>query len=130
MNTVSNINSNNTRTYRIDIISCNHTNIKHLNHHHGHIITEDLQTIENRKLRNIISRRPNYMEPKTINWTKSKESIMEGLDNLIKGKLFSAKKISEESLIPWKSVSLTKIDQKKSKLNTRIKSFKSNPIMK
>ena len=28
---------------------------------------------------------------------------MEGLDSLIKGKLFSDKKISEESLIPWKS---------------------------
>ena len=34
------------------------------------------------------------------------------LDNLIKGKLLVGifKKISEESLIPWKSVALKKID--------------------
>ena len=34
------------------------------------------------------------------------------LDNLIKGKLLGGilKKISEESLIPWKSVTLKKVD--------------------
>ena len=31
---------------------------------------------------------------------------MEGLDNLIQGKLLSDKKISEEPLIPWKSAIL------------------------
>ena len=41
-----------------------------------------------------MSKGRNYREPKTINWKKSKESIVEGLNNLTKGKLFYEKKIS------------------------------------
>ena len=54
------------------------------------------------------------------------------LDNLIKGKLLGGilKKISEESLIPWKSVTLKKVDWKISKLKARIKPFGFNPILK
>ena len=61
---------------------------------------------------------------------KSKENIVEGLKNLIKIKLLSDKKISEESLIPWKSSILTKADKKVSTLKTIIKLFKSNSILK
>ena len=61
---------------------------------------------------------------------KSKESIVEGLDNLIKRKLLYDKKISDEPLIPWNSAILKKVDKKISKLNTRIKPSKSNPILK
>ena len=53
---------------------------------------------------------------------------MEGLDNLIKGKLLSDKKISENSLIPWKSAILTKVAKKI--LKTEIKPSKSNAIVK
>ena len=66
----------------------------------------------------------------TINCKKSKENIVEGLDNLIKAKLLSDKIISEESLIPWKSAILTKVDKKISELKNRIKRSKSNPILK
>ena len=66
-NTVSNINPNDTRTYGMIIISCNYTYSKYLNHHHGHIITRDLQIIESKKLHKIIREGPNYREPKTIN---------------------------------------------------------------
>ena len=55
---------------------------------------------------------------------------MENLDSLIKCKLLSDKKISEESLILWKSAILTKDDKNLSKLKTRTKSSKSNPILK
>ena len=61
---------------------------------------------------------------------KSKEDIVEGLKNLIKIKLLSDKRISEESLIPWKSSILTKADKKVSTLKTIIKLFKSNSILK
>ena len=44
--------------------------------------------------------------------------------------MLSNKKISEESLIPWKSSILTKIDKIISKLKTRIEPFNSNPILK
>ena len=84
------------------------------------------------KLGKILSKDPNYREPKTTNLKKKKkkEYIMENLDSLIKCKLLSDKKISEESLILWKSVILTKDDKNLSKLKTRTKSSKSNPILK
>ena len=37
---------------------------------------------------------------------------MEGLDNLIKGKLLSDKQMPVECLIPWKSAILTRVDKK------------------
>ena len=54
------------------------------------------------------------------------------LDNLMKGKLLGGvlKKISEESLIPCKSVTLKKVDWKISKLKASIKPFRFNPILK
>ena len=58
---------------------------------------------------------------------ESKETILEGLDNLIKGKLFSDKKIPQES---WKSAILTKAEKNISKLKARVKPFQSNPILK
>ena len=64
--------------YRTGVISCNCTNSKNLNHHHGYILTRDLQIIENERLRKIISKGPNFREPKTINWKTSKESIVGG----------------------------------------------------
>ena len=42
-NTVEKMNTNDTRTYGTVIISCNCTNTKYLNHHHGRIGTGDLQ---------------------------------------------------------------------------------------
>ena len=46
----------------------------------------DLWIIKN-KHHKIICKGPNYREPKTKNWRKNKESIVEGLENLNKGKL-------------------------------------------
>ena len=55
---------------------------------------------------------------------------MEGLDNLIKRKLLSDKKMSKESLIPWKPAILKRIYEKISKLKTRKKPSKLNLILK
>ena len=52
----NNKDTNDTRTYGTGIISCNCTNSKYLNQHHGKIITGDLQLIENKKLRKSISK--------------------------------------------------------------------------
>ena len=61
---------------------------------------------------------------------KSKENIVEGFDNLIKGKLLSDQKISEKSLITLEVCHFKKSPQKKSNLKTRIKASNFNPILK
>lgn len=45
------------------------------------------KVIEHKKFCKIISKGPNYREPETINWNKSKQSMEVGSDNLIQGKL-------------------------------------------
>ena len=59
-NILKNININKTRTFGTRIILCNPTNSRYLNHHHGHIITGNLQIIENKKLCWIISKGTNF----------------------------------------------------------------------
>ena len=49
-----------------------------------------------------------------MNWKKVKTALWK-IDDLIKGQLLSHKKISEESLLPWKSAILTKVEKKKLK---------------
>ena len=77
------------------------------------------------KLCKIISKGINYRKPKTIIWRKSKESMAEGLGNLIKGKLLSEKKIFEKSLILWKPVILTKVDKKYESLKLELNHLNS-----
>ena len=61
---------------------------------------------------------------------KSKENIVEGFDNLIKGKLLSDKKISEKYLITLEVCHFQKSPQKNSNLKARIKASNFNPILK
>ena len=61
---------------------------------------------------------------------KIKESIVEGLDNLIKGELLADKMISVEFLIPCNTTTLKKVAKKNSSLKPRIKPPKSNLILK
>ena len=63
------------------------------------------------------------------NGNKSKESIVEDLDNLIQENQSANKKISIESFCS-KSVILTKFEKKCLNLTSRIKPSKSNLILK
>ena len=47
---------------------------------HGHIITGDLKTIENAKLRELVSKGPKYREPNKINWKATENIIFESID--------------------------------------------------
>ena len=47
----------------------------------GHIVTGDLCFIENKHLRNFISKGPNFPEGRTINWNTSKNGITKGIED-------------------------------------------------
>ena len=66
METTNNINATDMLTYGtgINMYSCKNSNFT--NQHHGHILTGDLRIIENDKLRKVISKGPNYKEPKKL----------------------------------------------------------------
>ena len=56
------MNTNDTATYGTGLISYNWNNSKYLNHHLGHIITEDLRIIKHKELQKVMSKGSNYRE--------------------------------------------------------------------
>ena len=51
--------------------------------HHNHIITEDLNIIENEKLKKLLQKGSKHRENKGLNWHKVKEYIQNGTDEFI-----------------------------------------------
>ena len=62
---------------------CNCQNSPFVDEHHGHVITGDLSIVENRKLKKLLSKGPNYREPKTINWRNAKKQILSSVSDFV-----------------------------------------------
>jgi len=65
------------------ILPCNCANSPFIDNHHKHILTGNLNIIENSKLRKLFSKGPKYREKKTILWEKTRESIKNGINECI-----------------------------------------------
>ena len=63
------INSIDTKEWKNDE-SCTCNTSKFCDPFHKHIVTGDLNVIENRDLRHLLMKGPNYREPCLINWNK------------------------------------------------------------
>ena len=51
---------------------------------HGHIITGDLRSVKNRKLRRLLSKGPKYREENTIDWDLNKNILITAVDDYAK----------------------------------------------
>ena len=127
--TVNDIDVNDHLTYGTNLPSCDCSSSPFLDSDHGHIITGDLRIIENNHLRKLISKGPNYREPRPINLKKCRELIECGTDKCV-DHFASNQNIGPETLIPWKNEILRKVDAKITSLKRKIKYHKSNPILK
>ena len=58
-----------TEATTINNAACNCEESKFINMDHKHIVTGDLNIINNRKLMNIFAKGPNYREKQSLNWT-------------------------------------------------------------
>jgi len=65
------------------ILPCECQNSPFQDQDHNHIITGNLEIIENHKLRNLISKGPKYREPVKFSIKAAKEEILKGLDDCI-----------------------------------------------
>ena len=88
---------------------CDSSNFK--DPHHGHIVTGDLQIVDNIKLRNLFKKGPNYREPKFINWSKTKEFLKEDI-NMFITKWSGKNGIAESCLQEWKNQIMQSIEKK------------------
>ena len=127
---VQNIDINDKETFGTGLTQCACKNSSFINKDHGHIITGDLRLIENQSLRKIISKGPNYREPKTINWGKCKNVISEGLEKSSEKLAFCDKNVNDDDMKPWKEEILKQVEQKIHTLKRKIKPKKTNPVLK
>ena len=91
--------------------ACSSFDNKFCDPNHKHIITGDLNIIQNAKLRDLIGKGPNFREPQKVDFEAAQAIIVEGLDGFIK--MFSKiKKVSEASFIPWRNEIITRVENK------------------
>ena len=114
--------------------SCECSSSSFCDPHHKHIVTGDLRIVENRNLRWLFSKGPNYREAKTFNLNKCRDSITMSLDDTIL-KLADKYKLDLSLFTNWKKQILSKIDSKISNLRSSItpqatKSVLNDPVAK
>ncbi len=128
--TVQNIDTNDVETFGTGLQTCNCSSSEFVDHNHGHVVTGDLRIIQNKHLRELIQKGPNFREPKTINWRHSREKIEEGLDICSSRYRTVSIDLTEEDMIPWKTEVLRKVDDKIRSLRRKMKFQKSNPVLR
>ena len=91
--------------------ACSSFDNKFCDPNHKHIITGDLNIIQNAKLRDLIGKGPNFREPQKVDFEAAQAIIIEGLDGFIK--VFSKiKEVSETSFIPWRNEIINRVENK------------------
>ena len=125
--TVASINTTDNETFGTGIQQCHCANSIHCDQNHGHIITGNLQIIKNAKLRKLFTKGPNFREPRTINWRKCRESIVDGLNECIAS---ISTRINDNALGDWKATVLRKVDEKIEQLKSRIPNRQRKQILK
>ena len=70
-----------------NLLECECVESEFCDQHHQHIVTGDLRVIQNKKLRSLISKGPNFREPRFLNYNKCldtiKTNVKEFADNMI-----------------------------------------------
>ena len=96
--------------------------------HHKHVITGDLRIVENAKLRKLLTKGPNYREPRSINFNKAVTEITAGLENCIEN-LANKTKYDKKTFDQWKKIILEKIFLKVEKLKSKMKFSFTKPAL-
>ena len=100
--TVESINTDDLDTFGTNLPSCQCQDSPFVDPDHGHIMTGDLSFVKNKHLRKLISKGPNYREPRNINWNKCREVISGGLDAFV-DKTSNRINVDNSDFSLWKS---------------------------
>ena len=108
--------------------SCDCQNSEFCDPHHKHIVTGDLRVVSNQKLRKLLSKGPNYREPKTLNYHKCKQSIESSITSCIDS-LGVKYNIHVEEFLPWKLKILELVDRRIDVLKSRRIPSATKPVL-
>ena len=96
--------------------------------HHQHIITGDLRLIENAKLRKLLTKGPNYREPRAINFNKCLTAITSAVNECI-DKISEKYKIHLSEFSVWKTHVIDKVKEKIKFLKTKTLPSPTRPVL-
>ena len=91
-----------------DLYDCE--KLKFCNQYHKHIITGDLKIIENKKTRKLLTKNPNYREPRSIHFSKAYFEIDQALGTCIE-RIFTKNKLETSTVTPWEEPILTMVTE-------------------
>ena len=119
---------NSTDTNNINCV-CHNSIFKDNNH--NHVITGNLDIVQNETLKNILRKGPKYRLPRKIDWAKNRENLVSFLDIYSKKWITKEKKASEDKdlnlscLMAWKKEVIRLIDKRIEMGKMKLNFFKS-----
>ena len=106
------------RSFDVDNFQCGCQESRFRDPHHGHIITGDLDIVQNRALKKILKKGPKYRLPRKINWERNRENLKNFIEEHSKKWIAREKKNSEDRnlttryLQDWKTEVMRLIDKR------------------
>lgn len=97
---------------------CNCDNSEFCDPHHKHIITGNLNIINNLKLRKLLSKGPNYRESKPLNYKACRKTITETIDKNIET-LAEKYNVNKTDFKAWRDKILSKVDTRINQVKRR-----------
>ena len=120
---------NNDKVEIENLPECNCTDSQFCDPAHGHIVTGNLNIIENNKLRKLLSKGPNFREPKTLNYNKCFSSIEADLQNTV-DHLTCKYNLANNALEAWREAILAKVRNRIIHLKKKKTPQQSKPALK
>ena len=111
-----------------DLPSCECEHSEFSDPHHGHIVTGDLRVVEHRKLRSLLTKGPNYREPKTLNYSKCKKEIEFSLKSAVDS-LSVSYGITKNYFSLWKNKIIDLVDARIKVLKTKKIPSTTKPVL-
>jgi len=127
--TVDEIDCSDPNTFGTGLEECDCKNSPFVDVHHNHIVTGDLHIIKNGSLRKLLSKGPNFREPKPINFEKCYQVIADSIESCAET-MTNAYNFNPTELGPWKNMILAKVRNIITPLKNKINSRPPKTVLK
>ena len=108
---------------------CQCSNSMFCDPHHHHIITGDLRLVENNKLRKLLTKGPNFREPRSTNFKVAFEKIKTAINECVE-KMSNKTGYPTQIFNEWKEKIFEKVNAKIYFLKTKLKQIKTRSVLK
>ena len=115
-------NSNIERYSEIEEMSCSCARSPFINNHFGHVISGDLNIIENEELRNLMNKGTKFRESPNPNFRKMEEQIIEALEVYVQ-KWSDKERMDVENFTSWKRKVIALVNIKLAQLKAKCRRY-------